>query len=346
MHMQEFFARWGQQGTVDLKQELEQVLMLITARCLLGKEVRERMLHEVFSAYRDLTENSLHLTSLLFPYAPTPAARRRDRARATLSGIFSEIVRSRRRSGRRAGDDDGDVLQSLVDARYRDGRGTTEAEVTGLVIAILFAGKHTSSATSTWTGARLLRHAECLDAAVDEQRRVVAERGSGVDYDALAEMGFLHCCIKEALRMHPTAPLFLRRAHRGFTVRTREGAEYDVPSGQTVASPLLINHYIPYVYRDPHVYDPRRFGPGREEDRVGGRFCYNAFSGGRHACPGEAYAYMQVKVIWSHLLRNFELKLVSPFPRTDWMKLSPEARGKVVVSYKRRMVPVGSVLEN
>ena len=148
MHMQEFFARWGQQGTVDLKQELEQVLMLITARCLLGKEVRERMLHEVFSAYRDLTENSLHLTSLLFPYAPTPAARRRDRARATLSGIFSEIVRSRRRSGRRAGDGD-DVLQSLVDARYRDGRGTTEAEVTGLVIAILFASRHTSSATST-----------------------------------------------------------------------------------------------------------------------------------------------------------------------------------------------------
>jgi hypothetical protein len=37
---------------------------------------------------------------------------------------------------------------------------------------------------------------------------------------------------------------------------------------------------------------------------------------------------MQVKVIWSHLPRNFELRLVSPFPRTDWMKVSPEPRGR------------------
>ena len=45
---------------------------------------------------------------------------------------------------------------------------------------------------------------------------------------------------------------------------------------------------------------------------------------------------MQVKVIWSHLLRNFELELVSSFPETDWLKVAPEPKGKVMVSYKRR----------
>jgi len=158
-------------------------------------------------------------------------------------------------------------------------------------------------------------------------------------------MSFLHCCIKEALRMHPPGPIFLCKVHKNFTVRTREGYEYEIPKGHTIASPLVINHNIPYIYKDLDVYDPHRFGPGREEDRVGGKFTYNAFSGGRHACPGEAYAYMQVKVIWSHLLRNFELKLVSPFPETDWLKLAPEPRGKVEVSYKRRMLP-RSMLEN
>jgi hypothetical protein len=62
-----------------------------------------------------------------------------------------------------------------MEARYRDGRDTTEPEVMGLVVAIIFSGKHTSSATSTWTGAQLLRHAECIEAALDEQWRVVAE---------------------------------------------------------------------------------------------------------------------------------------------------------------------------
>jgi hypothetical protein len=40
-----------------------------------------------------------------------------------------------------------------MEARYRDERGTTEPEVTGLVVATIFSGKHTSSPTSTWTGA-------------------------------------------------------------------------------------------------------------------------------------------------------------------------------------------------
>jgi hypothetical protein len=87
--------------------------------------------------------------------------------------IFVEVVRSRRRSSIRAGDDD--VLQSLMEARYRYERGTTEPEVTGLVVDIIFSGKHMGSPTSTWTGAQLLRHPECMEAALDEQRRAVVE---------------------------------------------------------------------------------------------------------------------------------------------------------------------------
>ncbi|CAO2142088.1 unnamed protein product [Urochloa humidicola] len=330
--VEKFFANWGQQGTIDLKQELEQLLMLISARCLLGREIREKMFDEVFSAFHELSDNSLRLTSLFFPYAPLPTARRRDTAHARLSKMFTEVVRSRKNSNRI----EEDVLQNLIDSKYKDGRSTTDAEVTGLIIAILFAGKHTSSTTSTWTGARLLSHPQCLETAIKEQKQILKKYGEHVDYNILLEMSFLHCCIKEVLRMHPPAPMFLRKVRKNFTVRTKEGYEYEIPGGHTIASPLVINHNIPSIYKDPDVYDPDRFGHGREEDRVGGKFCYTAFSGGRHACSGEAYAYMQVKVIWSHLLRNFELKLVSPFPETNWLKLGPEPKGKVMVSYRRR----------
>jgi hypothetical protein len=61
---------------------------------------------------------------------------------------------------------------------------------------------------------------------------------------------------------------------------------------------------------------------------------------------GEAYTYTQIKVVWSYLLRNFDLKLASPFPKTDWSKLVPEPKDRVFVSYKRaptswRLVLVG-----
>lgn len=252
--VEKYFAKWGHQGTVDLMQELEQLLMLISARCLLGKEVREKMFDEVFSAFHELTENSLQLTTVLFPYAPTPTTRRRDRARDRLSSIFAEIVQSRRSSNQV----EVDVLQNLMDSKYKDGRPTTEAEVTGLIIAILFAGKHTSTTTSTWTGARLLSHIECLEAALEEQHQITKKHGEKIDYDTLLEMSFLHCCIKEALRMHPPAPIILRKVHKNFTVRTREGYEYEIPRGHTIASPLVINHNIPHIYKDPDVYDPHR----------------------------------------------------------------------------------------
>jgi sterol 14-demethylase len=38
-------------------------------------------------------------------------------------------------------------------------------------------------------------------------------------------------------------------------------------------------------------------------------------------------------------LELFELKLTSPFPETDWGKLVPEPKGKVMVCYRRQQLP-------
>ncbi|KAL6856125.1 hypothetical protein ACP4OV_018927 [Aristida adscensionis] len=333
------FARWGQSGTVDLKHELEHVVTLIASRCLFGAAVRERMLGEVPALLRDLNDG-MRLVTVLLPRLPTPAHRRRDAARARLGEIFSEIVRSRRSRGGGAGASaaDVDMLQCLVDARYKDGRGTTGAEVAGMLVAALFAGQHTSSSTATWAGARLLTHAKHLRAAVDEQARIAARRRAAIDYDALQEMDTLHRCVKETLRLHPPALVLLRHARRSFAVRAPDGREYEVPRGHAVASPLVLHNRLPHVYEEPDKFDPDRFGRRRAEDKAGGAFAYTAFGGGRHACVGEAFAYMQVKVIWSHLLRNFELELVSPFPETDWNVVMPGPKGKVIVSYKRRLL--------
>jgi sterol 14-demethylase len=305
--------------------------MLVSSRCLLGKEVREKMFGEVYMLFRELY-NGMHLTSVLFPYAPSPVNRRRDRARTKLSKILIDIVRSRKAASDQV---ERDVLQNLIDSKYKDGRSTTEEEVTGLIIMLLFGGNHTSSVTSTWTGAYLLSHESCLTAVVEEQKKIIRKYGNHIDYNVLQEMNTLHCCIKETLRMHPVQPINLRKVHKNFTVQTREGNEYEIPRGHTIASPVLYNNSLPHIYKDPDAYDPDRFSLGREEDRVGGTFSYTSFGGGRHRCVGEAYAYMQIKVIWSHLLRNFELKLVTPFPKTNWSKLVPEPKGKVMVSFKR-----------
>jgi sterol 14alpha-demethylase len=329
--MQDYFAKWEQEGVVDIKHELEQILMLITGRCLLGKGFREKMTSEFFALFQEM-ENAVNLISFLFPYIPTPVNRRRDRARIKLSKFLSEIVRSHKMLN--CVEDD--MVKRLIDSMYKDGRSTTVAEVIGMIIGLIFAGKHTSSHSSSWTGACLLGHAKWLAAAMEEQKQLIGKYNDKIDYNVLLEMETLHSCIKEALRMHSPVPFFLLKVRKPYTVRTKQGSEYGIPRGDILVSPTILSSNIPYIYKDPEVYDPCRFLPGREEDKVCGKFSYTVFSAGRHACPGEAYAYMQIKIIWSHLLRNFELKLISPFPQADWAKFVPEPKGKLMVNYKRR----------
>ncbi|KAK4413498.1 Sterol 14-demethylase [Sesamum alatum] len=332
---EDYFAKWGDSGEVDLKYELEHLIILTASRCLLGEEVRNKLFDDVSALFHDL-DNGMLPISVIFPYLPIPAHRRRDQARKKLADIFANIIASRKQTGKTQND----LLQCFIDSKYKDGRPTTESEVTGLLIAALFAGQHTSSITSTWSGAYLLRNPKFMSAVVDEQKNIMQKHGNKIDYDTLSEMEVLYRCIKEALRLHPPLIMLLRSSHSDFSVKTKEGIEYDIPKGHIVATSPAFANRLPHIYKDPDTYDPDRFAPGRDEDKAAGAFSYISFGGGRHGCLGEPFAYLQIKAIWSHLLRNFEMELVSPFPEIDWNAMVVGVKGKVMVRYKRRALAV------
>lgn len=335
MEAEEYFSKWGDSGEVDLKYELEHLIILTASRCLLGEEVRNKLFDDVSALFHDL-DNGMLPVSVIFPYLPIPAHRRRDEARKKLTEIFGNIISSRRQSGKT----ENDMLQCFIDSKYKNGRQTTQAECTGLLIAALFAGQHTSSITSTWTGAYLMCNNKFMSEVEDEQKNLMKKHGSKVDHDILSEMEVLYRCIKEALRLHPPLIMLLRSSHSDFSVTTREGKEYDIPKGHIVATSPAFANRLPHIYKDPDTYDPDRFSPGRDEDKAAGAFSYISFGGGRHGCLGEPFAYLQIKAIWSHLLRNFEFELISPFPEIDWNAMVVGVKGKVMVRYKRRQLVV------
>lgn len=332
---QDYFSKWGDSGEVDLKFELEHLIILTASRCLLGREVRDKLFDDVSALFHDL-DNGMLPISVIFPYLPIPAHRRRDQARKKLAEIFANIIASRKQSGK----SENDMLQCFIESKYKDGRPTTEAEVTGLLIAALFAGQHTSSITSAWTGAYLLCNEQYLSAVLEEQKNLMEKHGKRVDHDILSEMDVLYRCIKEALRLHPPLIMLMRSSHSDFSVQTRDGKEYDIPKGHIIATSPAFANRLPHIYSNPDRYDPDRFAAGREEDKVAGAFSYISFGGGRHGCLGEPFAYLQIKAIWSHLLRNFELELISPFPEIDWNAMVVGVKGKVMIRYKRRELSI------
>ncbi|KAK9150681.1 hypothetical protein Syun_008990 [Stephania yunnanensis] len=332
---EDYFSKWADSGVVDLKYELEHLIILTASRCLLGREVRDKLFVDVSALFHDL-DNGMLPVSVLFPYLPIPAHRRRDQARRKLAEVFANIICSRKETGK----SENDMLQCFIESKYKDGRQTTEGEVTGLLIAALFAGQHTSSITSVWTGSYLMKYKQFQSAVLDEQKNLLKKHGDKVDHDILSEMDVLYRCIKEALRLHPPLIMLMRTSHSDFSVKTREGKEYDIPKGHIVATSPAFANRLPHVFTDPDQYDPDRYAPGREEDKVAGAFSYISFGGGRHGCLGEPFAYLQIKAIWSHLLRNFELELDSPFPDIDWNAMVVGVKGNVMVRYKRRKLSV------
>lgn len=82
----------------------------------------------------------------------------RNRARREMVKLFKSIIDERRAKGEVRND----VLQRFMDAEYKDGKQCTVEEVTGLMIALLFAGQHTSSITSTWTTRFLMEHPDLM----------------------------------------------------------------------------------------------------------------------------------------------------------------------------------------
>jgi sterol 14-demethylase len=104
--------------------------------------------------------------------------------------------------------------------------------------------------------------------------------------------------------------------------------------GDVVAASPNFAHMLPQVFKDPLVYDPDRFAPPREEDKKT-PLGFIGFGGGRHGCIGSNFAYLQIKTIWSVLMRAFEFELIDPLPEPDYssMVIGPKA---CRVKYTRR----------
>ena len=71
-----------------------------------------------------------------------------------------------------------DVLADLIAFKYRSGEALTDNEIVGLLIALLFAGQHTSSLTSAWAVMLMVSNPTCLHRMLSEQQELLGEQAS------------------------------------------------------------------------------------------------------------------------------------------------------------------------
>ncbi|WP_254840194.1 cytochrome P450 [Natronomonas marina] len=188
------------------------------------------------------------------------------------------------------------------------------------VMGLFIAGHATMSAGLTWAFYLLAGRPEVQERIHEEARETALLAGpESLDRESLpdgpeaachpvAGRGFVDSIPytrrvwRETLRLYPPLPIFGRTA----TADTEFGG-VDVEAG----SHVLLSPYV--VHRDADLWDdPETFDPSRFEDDDRHEFAYFPFSGGRHACLGEAIATTEATTVLATAMATHRVEFAGP----------------------------------
>jgi len=327
--VEQMVARGGDAGDIDLLDWFAELTIYTSSACLIGKRFRDELDERFAHLYHDL-ERGTDAIAFVDPYADIESFHKRDEARAGLVKLVEGIIANREAAGE-VSQDERDLLDVLMSLRHEDGSPRFDADmITGMFISMMFAGHHTTSGTAAWTLIELLRHPEHMTEVKAELEQLFAS-GNEVSYQVLREMPTLQAAIKEALRLHPPLILLLRVAKQPLTV-----GDYTIEPGQLVGASPAVSNRLDESFPDPETFRPGRYIDPSKED-LDNRWNWIPFGAGKHRCVGAPFAMMQLKAIFSVLLRTWDIELAQPPDtyRNDHSKMVVQLQQPCLASYKK-----------
>ncbi|XP_058765357.1 flavonoid 3'-monooxygenase-like [Vicia villosa] len=199
------------------------------------------------------------------------------------------------------------TLLALRDEGDDDGNKLTNIEIKALLLNMFVAGTDTSSSTTEWAIAELIKNPKIL-AQVQQELDNVVGRDRSVKEEDLPNLPYLHAVIKETFRLHPSTPLSLPR----IASESCEIFGYHIPKGATVLVNVWAIARDPKQWVDPLVFNPERFLPGGDKcdvDIKGNDFEVIPFGAGRRICVGMSLGLRMVQLLTATLAHSFNWEL-------------------------------------
>ncbi|KAK8451261.1 hypothetical protein SEVIR_6G183100v4 [Setaria viridis] len=198
----------------------------------------------------------------------------------------------------------GDFLDALLE--LLSAGKVARDNLTTILFDVFVAGSDTIAITVEWAMAELLRNPSIMAKVRMELDGVLGDKETVQEPD-VASLPYLQAVVKEAMRLHPVAPILL--PHQAVEDGVEIGG-YMVPKGSTV----IFNAWA--IMRDPEVWErPEEFVPERFLDEAASvelrakDFEFIPFGAGRRLCPGLPMAERVVPHIVASLLHGFDWRL-------------------------------------
>jgi sterol 14-demethylase len=339
----------GQKGTVNIPNSMAEITIYTASHALQGKEVRDKFDSSFADLYHDLDMGFSPINFMLH-WAPLPHNRARDHAQRTLAKTYMEIIQTRRAGKEKRGMD---IMWQLMDSKYKDGTPVPDKEIAHMMIALLMAGQHSSSSTSSWIMLRLAARPDIMEELYQEQIRVLGPDLRPLTYEDLSKLTMHQNVLKEVLRLHTPIHSIMRAVKSPMPVT---GTKYVVPTSHVLlASPGCTSRDEEF-FPNAELWDPHRWDAGSggvvgadvEEEKEdygygliskGASSPYLPFGAGRHRCIGEQFATVQLVTITATMVREFKFRTVDGsknVPATDYSSLFSRPLAPAVIAWERR----------
>ncbi|XP_057827800.2 cytochrome P450 750A1 [Cryptomeria japonica] len=232
--------------------------------------------------------------------------RRMKNVHQQLDAIFDKIIDEHvERKGRRSVEEEEeeerqkDLIDVLVDMDI------TDEDKKGIIMDMFLGGIESSAITLEWVMSELLRNLHVMK-KLQEEIDFILKRDEKITNSHIASMEYLHCVVKETLRLYPIGPLLIPRESTESCVVEGPHHDYFIPARTRV----IINAWAigrdPRVWKDPFEFRPERFVSKNFDIIRDLELRMIPFGAGRRGCPGASMAIANIELALVHLLHFFD----------------------------------------
>ncbi|KAI1156128.1 cytochrome P450 51 [Nemania diffusa] len=310
-------------GVVNISKSMAQITIFTASHSLQGSEIRNKFDESLADLYHDL-DMGFSPVNFMLHWAPLPWNKRRDHAQQTIAKIYMDTIKERRAAGK---SDSQDIMWHLMNSTYKNGVKIPDHEVAHMMIALLMAGQHSSSSTSSWIMLRLASRPDIHEALYREQVENLGADLPALTYEDLAKLPLNQAIIKETLRLHAPIHSILRAVKSPMPV---PGTKFVVPTSHNLLAAAGVSATDPSFFPEPELWEPTRWNKDsplaprivssvEDEEKIdygyglvskGANSPYLPFGAGRHRCIGEQFANVQLQTIVAMVVRELKLRNV------------------------------------
>lgn len=295
--VQEYIKDWGTRGVIPLAADFRKLTLIVASRLFLGTQTIEEV-EKTCDWFTQLVAGKLAIVRW---DNPLTVHGRSQNARRKLHEYLRQTINRRRDSSKEYSD----VLALLMNTVDEHGSRLSDSEIIEQTLLLLVAGHETTATLLSWLMFELASHPEWISKLRQELTQVA---GDELKVEHLKQLTQMTNVLKEIERLYP--PLY--GIPRG-VVKDIEYNGYQIPAGWVVVVSPMLTHRMKSIYSNPDCFDPDRFVP-REEDKKY-PFALAGFGHGPHSCLGFQFAQMEIKIILSHLLRQYDWSVTPEYEK-------------------------------